>query len=86
MDVHEVGDERRHEAAIVERGARDAGRAVVQRAHAVEEVRDETRAGVGRRARLVVRRGRVTDGDTTMPRSVERPRRRQARDPLRARA
>ena len=61
MHVHEVGDERRHEPRVVERRAGEARRAVVQRAHPVEQVRDHAGAGVGRGARTVEVDGRVPE-------------------------
>ena len=63
--------------AVVERGAGEARRAVVQRAHAVEEVRHHPCARVGGRARVVVRRGAVAERDDDAA-CRERPRRREA--------
>ena len=63
MHVHEVGDERRHEAAVVEGGARDTRLAVMQGAHTVEAMRREARPRIGRGAGGVVRRGRVPERD-----------------------
>ena len=68
MHVHEVGDERRRQPVVVERGDRRARVAVVQRPHAVEEVRhDRSRRRRPRRAR---RRSdaRVWPSATTTPR------------------
>ena len=61
MDVDEVGDDRDGESVVRERGADEAGLAVVQRTHPVEAVRDEPRAGVGRVECLFVGRGRVSE-------------------------
>ena len=69
----------------VERRAREPGRAVVQRAHAVEEMGDEPGARVGGRERAVVVDGRVPERDDD-PAFGQHPRGRAGPDRLRARA
>ena len=63
VHVDEIGDERRHQPPVVERGAGQARLAMVPRAHAVEEVRHHPCARIGGRTRLRVRRGAVAEGD-----------------------
>ena len=85
MHVDEVRDQRHLEAAIGQRGPEQTGLPVVERAHPVEQVRDERRAGVGCRGRLRERGGRVAERrDDAL--GSEGPDRVDAREVLRGRA
>ncbi len=77
VHMDEVRDERRDETHVFERRAREPGRAVMQRTHAVEEVRHHSRPGVGRGERAFVVDGRVAQRHDD-PRLRERARRRES--------
>ena len=59
MDVEPIRDQLAGDRRVVEDGAEHAGLAVVQRAHAVEDVGRVARARLDRRRRLLVGRIRV---------------------------
>ena len=63
MHVDEIGDERHCDPIVGQRGADQAGLAMVQRSHPVEAVRHQTRAGVDGGERGLVVRGRVPERD-----------------------
>ena len=80
VNVHEVGDDGDREPVVGERGADQAGLAVVQRAHPVEAVRDEPGAGV---CRVVPARTTRSSVRATRPRpSLGTPRSRRSRASL----
>ena len=76
MHVHAVADDLGRHLVVLEHGAGQAGRAMAERRHAIEEVRRVTRAGADALERLFVRRAGMSERHV-MPVRGERANERQ---------